>query len=567
MQRIKKILSGQSEVEVHLTLKKYVDRGLSVTIFCEHNVKHEILYKVLWLKSDHGKLFEYVRVRNPPFRNFSIPGAEIDWSKTDETKLSLNKLEFEASGHYYCEVSTDTPIFTKASQEEPLHVISPQSGPPAIKFKKKPPFYIGDQLIALCNTTVARPIPHITWLINGKKVSNEYLRPVNSISKSHRSKSHKQGSHQSKHQFQQLQLIHQQQQQQQQLQQQYQQNQHQQQLQLSHMKNNPPLLDRNTHQQLDYNNNNHNNHNGNNNNNNNDKIPSLRGFNSHGFNSWQEELPHQQYHQHRREGHHHGLYNQYNQYTNNEHETNYRSNFDNKYYELKKHSRNSFNRKYRRHLNDNNNGYSMRRSLGGSGGGLNGNSNIGVGNYGNSSIINDAAYSIQASINNGAISASSNSEGSGYGSGFLSTGSISSSSIGSGGGSISPSNSHINEATSKYHSHIPYNGTYAMSGIQIEIGEHHINNHGRLEITCLATIPAHVAPGEQYADYKTHSVKIDVERRPKPLPNKTTFDQQSTPQVPDGMAQLANNNSSNSVSINRVLPINLILSCLTILRV
>lgn len=31
--------------------------------------------------------------------------------------------------------------------------------------------------------------------------------------------------------------------------------------------------------------------------------------------------------------------------------------------------------------------------------------------------------------------------------------------------------------------------------------------NGRLEITCLATIPAHVKIGEQYTDYKTYSVK------------------------------------------------------------
>lgn len=31
--------------------------------------------------------------------------------------------------------------------------------------------------------------------------------------------------------------------------------------------------------------------------------------------------------------------------------------------------------------------------------------------------------------------------------------------------------------------------------------------NGRLEISCLATIPAHVKPGEQFADYKTYSVK------------------------------------------------------------
>lgn len=33
--------------------------------------------------------------------------------------------------------------------------------------------------------------------------------------------------------------------------------------------------------------------------------------------------------------------------------------------------------------------------------------------------------------------------------------------------------------------------------------------NGRLEISCLATIPAHVQSGEQFTDYKTYSVKSE----------------------------------------------------------
>ena len=36
-------------------------------------------------------------------------------------------------------------------------------------FKEKA-FYVGDKLIANCTTTRSKPHPHITWLINGKKV-------------------------------------------------------------------------------------------------------------------------------------------------------------------------------------------------------------------------------------------------------------------------------------------------------------------------------------------------------------------------------------------------------------
>lgn len=42
---------------------------------------------------------------------------------SDKDQVTLKSVDFEASGFYYCEVSTDTPIFTKESKDEPMVVI------------------------------------------------------------------------------------------------------------------------------------------------------------------------------------------------------------------------------------------------------------------------------------------------------------------------------------------------------------------------------------------------------------------------------------------------------------
>lgn len=76
---LRSFTDGQSDVEVDLIAKKYVERGSSVTLICKHNVEDEKLYKVTWLKGG-SKVFEYINGRQPPYRNFSVPGAEIDVS-------------------------------------------------------------------------------------------------------------------------------------------------------------------------------------------------------------------------------------------------------------------------------------------------------------------------------------------------------------------------------------------------------------------------------------------------------------------------------------------------------
>lgn len=40
------ISGGQSDVEVQLISKQYLDKGSSVTLHCKHNVAAEYLYKV-----------------------------------------------------------------------------------------------------------------------------------------------------------------------------------------------------------------------------------------------------------------------------------------------------------------------------------------------------------------------------------------------------------------------------------------------------------------------------------------------------------------------------------------
>lgn len=52
-----------------------------------------------------------------------------------------------------------------------------------------------------------------------------------------------------------------------------------------------------------------------------------------------------------------------------------------------------------------------------------------------------------------------------------------------------------------------HKATISSSQLSVAVAELEPGSNGRLEITCLATIPAHVGPGEQFADYKTYSVK------------------------------------------------------------
>jgi hypothetical protein len=49
--------------------------------------------------------------------------------------------------------------------------------------------------------------------------------------------------------------------------------------------------------------------------------------------------------------------------------------------------------------------------------------------------------------------------------------------------------------------------TYSSSQLSIKVSELHADSNGRLEISCVSTIPAKVGDGGMFADYKSYSVK------------------------------------------------------------
>ncbi|XP_069677284.1 uncharacterized protein [Periplaneta americana] len=159
---------------VELRLPRYVLLGGSALMQCEYNVRLDQLHRVEWLRNGK-KLFQFVKGRTPPFRNFTTPGAELDFGESNERQILLRNMDFEASGIYSCEVSTQTPIYTKPSNDHELTVIQKQRDPPQVLMSRAV-YRVGDTLEANCTSSPARPLAHITWLVNGRPVEESQLR-------------------------------------------------------------------------------------------------------------------------------------------------------------------------------------------------------------------------------------------------------------------------------------------------------------------------------------------------------------------------------------------------------
>nr|XP_031839065.1 uncharacterized protein LOC116429832 [Nomia melanderi] len=156
-----------STVHVQLIAPSYVTHGSEATLHCNHSVHDDYLHKVEFMKDDK-KILQYIKDRNPPFVEWRVDGANMQYLENGTT-IKLTDVRFKASGSYSCQVSTSTPIYTAASEPVSMKVIEPQTENPKITFKKSM-YVVGESLEANCTSSAAHPVPQLTWFINGEEV-------------------------------------------------------------------------------------------------------------------------------------------------------------------------------------------------------------------------------------------------------------------------------------------------------------------------------------------------------------------------------------------------------------
>ncbi|XP_052123003.1 hemicentin-2-like isoform X2 [Frankliniella occidentalis] len=138
---------------------------------------------VAWFR-DNKKIFTFIKGRRPAFTNHTVPGAEVDMTHSNEREVLLTNMDVNATGDFYCEVSTEVPsIYTKASEEVLITVYKPQRSPPKVTGLDTD-YAPGQRVSANCTSVDGHPPPAITWLLDDIPVDESqvvtWVQPVGS---------------------------------------------------------------------------------------------------------------------------------------------------------------------------------------------------------------------------------------------------------------------------------------------------------------------------------------------------------------------------------------------------
>ncbi|CAH1118814.1 unnamed protein product [Phaedon cochleariae] len=163
--------------DVVLTIQpNVVQRSSNSTLRCSYDLQNDILYSVKWYRGRY-EFYRFTPSEQPKTKVFHFKGINVLESLSNSTHVVLQDIDFNLSGNFSCEVTTDAPHFSTGFDTKTMLVVQLPEYPPTISVFGEPLDY-GDILRANCTCPPSRPKASLTFLLNNYTVAkSEPLGP------------------------------------------------------------------------------------------------------------------------------------------------------------------------------------------------------------------------------------------------------------------------------------------------------------------------------------------------------------------------------------------------------
>ncbi|XP_054257172.1 uncharacterized protein LOC128982141 [Macrosteles quadrilineatus] len=150
-------------------------KGETAVLECQYQLDGlEKLYSVKWYR-ENEEFYRYVPKYNPQQISYKVEGINVNHKESNDTTLTLNKVNLKTSANYRCEVSAEAPSFASVQGSGHLEVVYLPSNGPHISGERSH-YMIGDEIDLNCTSGKSYPASDLYWLINDKEVTNhEFL--------------------------------------------------------------------------------------------------------------------------------------------------------------------------------------------------------------------------------------------------------------------------------------------------------------------------------------------------------------------------------------------------------
>ncbi|XP_060523980.1 uncharacterized protein LOC132700585 [Cylas formicarius] len=146
----------------------------TVTLHCNYDLEGEPLYTVKWYKGQN-EFYRFIPKELPNTQIFPLPGINVDLSESTPNEIVLRDVQPEVTGRYTCEVSSDAPLFDTKMNSGYMYVVDIPIEDPVLAVEKDL-LDIGEVILANCTAPPSFPATNISWYLNGKRITNNYLK-------------------------------------------------------------------------------------------------------------------------------------------------------------------------------------------------------------------------------------------------------------------------------------------------------------------------------------------------------------------------------------------------------
>ncbi|KAH1014060.1 hypothetical protein HUJ04_002955 [Dendroctonus ponderosae] len=149
------------------------------TLQCSYDLEDDILYSVKWYRGLR-EFYRYTPSEHPKTKVFPFDGITVDVNSSNSTQVVLRNIEFNLSGNFSCEVTTDLPHMVIGVDEQNMMVIQLPETSPKISVGRDV-LDSGDILRANCSCPPSRPPVKLLFKLNNLTVAENNPHPYTKL--------------------------------------------------------------------------------------------------------------------------------------------------------------------------------------------------------------------------------------------------------------------------------------------------------------------------------------------------------------------------------------------------
>ncbi|XP_050714121.1 junctional adhesion molecule 2A-like isoform X3 [Eriocheir sinensis] len=168
------LIQGAGSIRItSVKVPPLVKVGSEAELKCEWEEEKDQMYSVKWYQGNH-EFYRYTPTASRRTQIFDPNTLDVVRTGSEGGTVRVANITTAAEGPFHCEVSAEGPTFHTASDTANMRVVEPPKGGPEVTGARQQ-YQVGDKVELTCTSRKSRPAATLSFTINARQVSRNWL--------------------------------------------------------------------------------------------------------------------------------------------------------------------------------------------------------------------------------------------------------------------------------------------------------------------------------------------------------------------------------------------------------